>query len=306
MNDRDRHSQQGRQPNQGGGYGNDFYDGPRQQNQFAEGARQAGSDWRDHGQRGQRSPGQMGSAYDGNFQASQPYADEQRRIASASEADYREDRGGYAREQRGYRGAYPARDQDEGYRGDFSSFTGADYGGRDFYASRGRGYAASAYQPGLGGYGQRTASDYGEWRAYGEQRGFLERAGDEIASWFGDEDAARRREQDHSGRGPADYTRSDERIREDANDRLTHDRNVDARNVTVAVSNGEVTLSGTVDTRQAKRRAEDVVDQIPGVRHVQNNLRVDDGARTGTGANLAATGTGRAATGTSRVTEKTG
>ena len=39
-------------------------------------------------------------------------------------------------------------------------------------------------------------------------------------SWFGDEDAARRRQQDHSGRGPSNYTRSDERIREDVCDRL--------------------------------------------------------------------------------------
>ncbi len=56
----------------------------------------------------------------------------------------------------------------------------------------------------------------------------VRRAGDEVASWFGDEDAARRREQDHRGKGPAGYTRSDERIREDANDTLTEDWRVDA------------------------------------------------------------------------------
>lgn len=175
------------------------------------------------------------------------------------------------------------------YGSDFSSFTSEDYGGRDFYGRRGGitgGMSPSnTYRPSYGvtrwfesDYEDRGhhARDYGAWRAYGERRGFLEKAGDEIASWFGDEDAARRREMDHSGRGPSDYTRSDERIREDANDHLTRDRRVDATNISVSVSNGEVTLSGTVHDRWSKRRAEDCVDDLPGVKHVQNNLRVAD------------------------------
>jgi osmotically-inducible protein OsmY len=120
----------------------------------------------------------------------------------------------------------------------------------------------------------------------GQDRGFLERASDEVMSWFGDEDAARRREMDHRGLGPSDYTRSDERIREDANDRLTDDWRVDARQISVAVQDGEVTLNGKVPSRDAKRRAEDCVECISGVKHVQNNLRVDD-ALTGNGGTSA-------------------
>jgi osmotically-inducible protein OsmY len=116
-----------------------------------------------------------------------------------------------------------------------------------------------------------------------DERGFWDRASDEVASWFGDEDAARRREQDHRGRGPKDYIRSDERIREDANDKLTEDWRVDASDITVKVANGEVTLDGTVASREAKRRAEDLVDGISGVKHVQNNLRVQQ--TTGTYGN---------------------
>lgn len=119
------------------------------------------------------------------------------------------------------------------------------------------------------GYGDRYGS-----RQRDDDRGFWDRASDEVASWFGDEDAARRREQDHRGRGPKDYKRSDERIREDANDRLTEDPLVDASAVTVQVQDGEVTLNGTVDSRAGKRRAEDIVDRISGTKHVQNNLRV--------------------------------
>ena len=44
----------------------------------------------------------------------------------------------------------------------------------------------------------------------------------------------------------------------------------------MTVSDGEVTLDGTVPSRQQKRRAEDCVDDVSGVRHVQNNLRVQE------------------------------
>src|SRR3954466_8885192 len=38
-------------------------------------------------------------------------------------------------------------------------------------------------------------------RGHRDERGFFERAGDEISSWFGDEDAERRRERDHRMEG---------------------------------------------------------------------------------------------------------
>lgn len=121
----------------------------------------------------------------------------------------------------------------------------------------------------------RQANDYAGDR-HDHDRGFFVRAGDEIASWFGDDDAARRREADHRGSGPQNYARSDERILDDVCDRLTEDRYVDARNVTVTVQDCEVTLDGTVASKAAKRRAEDCTDAVSGVRHVQNNLRVSD------------------------------
>ena len=42
------------------------------------------------------------------------------------------------------------------------------------------------------------------------------------------------------------------------------------------MQNGELTLDGTVPSREHKRRAEDCVEELSGVRHVQNNLRVRD------------------------------
>lgn len=165
-------------------------------------------------------------------------------------------------------GRYGSTYSESGYRGEMGrgAYGSSSYGSGSGYGS------GQSYQREMGS----TASTQG---AYGHQeRGFLQRAGDEVMSWFGDEEAARRREMDHRGHGPSDYTRSDERIREDANDRLTDDWRVDARRISVTVSDGELTLSGTVPSRDAKHRAEECVEHIAGVHHVQNNLRVDSSA----------------------------
>jgi osmotically-inducible protein OsmY len=115
-----------------------------------------------------------------------------------------------------------------------------------------------------------------------EDRGFWDRASDEVASWFGDDDAEQRRRLDarHEGRGPKGYRRSDDRIREDVSDRLTDDPFVDASDIEIQVSNAEVTLTGSVDSRNARRRAEDLSERVSGVTHVQNNLRVASGSET--------------------------
>ena len=68
---------------------------------------------------------------------------------------------------------------------------------------------------------------------------------------------------------------SDSRILEDVSDSPSDDDLVDASEIDVGVENGDVTLSGTVDSRAAKRGAEDCIAEISDVRHVQNNLWVD-------------------------------
>jgi hypothetical protein len=77
-----------------------------------------------------------------------------------------------------------------------------------------------------------------------------------------------------AGRGPKGYQRADERIREDVCDRLTDDPDIDASDLTVQVKNCEVTLEGTVQDRQTKRRAEDCAEAVPGVKQVHNRLQV--------------------------------
>jgi osmotically-inducible protein OsmY len=206
-------------------------------------------------------------------------------------------RGDYA----DYRGDYgPASDYQDygdwnGEGGSFSSYGGPRFGDnwgdeRQAYGRGYRNYGAGNYSSsalGAENYGPRTAG-YPPPRPYwgnaprGE-RGFWDRASDAMASWVGDREAARRRDMDRrrgfSGRGPRGYIRSDERIREDVSDRLTDDWYLDASNIDVEVANGEVTLSGTVDDREDKHRAEHLIENLSGVRHVQNNLRINDSGR---------------------------
>jgi hypothetical protein len=94
----------------------------------------------------------------------------------------------------------------------------------------------------------------------------------------------------HAGRGPKGYKRSDERIKEDVCERLTQDPNVDASEIDVQVKEGEVTLTGSVDSRDQKRRAEDAIENLSGVREVNNQLRVQSGQMAGAsrGANAEA------------------
>ncbi len=231
--------------------------------------------------------------------------DDERRDSGYGRGDY-----GYGRGESGYgrgssgdylsnaahgygRSSYGGVDFDRSERSSGFGNSRSDYGaGRDYGSDRdygrndyGRRDAASGYgadryreafgrgsdyrdRDGRGGYGS-DANRPGE-------RSFFERAGDEISSWFGDHDAERRREADrqYGGRGPKNYTRSDERIRDDINDRLTDDHYLDASDIDVTVKDREVTLTGHVSSRDQKRRAEDVAERVSGVTHVQNNLRV--------------------------------
>lgn len=81
-------------------------------------------------------------------------------------------------------------------------------------------------------------------------------------------------EPSNAGLGPVGYQRPDDRIEEDAHEALTWDHAVDARNITVRVVGGEVTLEGTVSDRPQKRAAEDAVGRIRGITDIHNRLRV--------------------------------
>jgi osmotically-inducible protein OsmY len=112
-----------------------------------------------------------------------------------------------------------------------------------------------------GDFDQREV-DYGQGQAAG-------------AAWTGRWGTRRSSMGGQAGRGPKGYQRSDERLEEEVSDRLMADDWIDASDIEVRVKNGEVTLTGTVDDRLAKRRAEDIAEQVMGVRDVMNQIRVE-------------------------------
>jgi BON domain len=98
----------------------------------------------------------------------------------------------------------------------------------------------------------------------------------------------------YAGRGPKGYKRADDRIREEICDCMTDDPALDASEIVVEVIDGEVTLSGSVMSRDQKRRAEDVAERTSGVRDVTNQLRVtrDDNGHDWAADSSRAAGTG--------------
>ena len=222
-------------------------------------------------------------------------------------ADRSGDQGGYGERREDYdrsRSNYDNR-QDQQTRGENQNRYNEEQrdrqsygGGQGFYGKSG-GYTGSSEQ----GYdtSRNENKRHGEARSEQEERGILEKTTDSLAAWFGDEDAAARRREDtresdynryqnqrlseqqqqqqqanHRGRGPKNYRRSDERIKEEINDRLTDYPYLDASHVDVEVANGEVVLTGTVESRAAKRMAEDIAENVSGVGHLENRLRVQN------------------------------
>lgn len=285
-----------------------------------------GRGYRDHGYEGDRGNFNYGS-YEGNLGYGTSIGG--RYEDYGSDRNYN-DRGNYSENQysrdSGFnRGRYNG-DRNEGFTG-YNDWRTSRYGSsnRDYlnYGSE-RGvndrfgdeheksnYEGRNYNRGGGNYGGGNyGSDYNRGRDERGDRGWWDKTSDEVSSWFGDEDAERRRERDrqvsgqHKGKGPKGYTRSDDRIKEDINDRLSDDVFIDASEIDVTVSQGEVTLTGTVETRSAKRRAEDIAEEVSGVKNVENRLRLASSPRPDTGTSSYTTETTSYASGTERSKAK--
>lgn len=128
--------------------------------------------------------------------------------------------------------------------------------------------------------GRSDWGNQGSWGSYGTR-----------AAWTGASDREnrgtewrrlreewdRRQRGPYAGRGPKGWRRSDERILEEINERLTDHPAIDATEVEVTVHGGEATLTGTVEDRNSKRLAEDIADSVSGVTEVHNQLRIQAG-----------------------------
>jgi hypothetical protein len=104
------------------------------------------------------------------------------------------------------------------------------------------------------------------WDQYynrGYERGFRRHGGAQIGHDLG-----------HQGRGPKGYKRSDESIYDDVCDLLARSPDVDAREVEVKVTDGVAYLNGSVSNRQMKKMAELEIENVSGLRDVQNLLSI--------------------------------
>ena len=156
---------------------------------------------------------------------------------------------------RGHRRRLPS-DSDRWSYGDYR-FAGETILGRADWGDR-----ESDYEHGFRPFKPDVSERDRSWSAERSDREFQRRSGfDESRPNF-------------AGRGPRNYRRADDRIYEDVCEYLTREPYVDASDIEVRVSDGEVMLSGRVATREEKRRAEDAAAAVVGVKDVINHLNV--------------------------------
>lgn len=159
--------------------------------------------------------------------------------------------------------------------------SGQGFGGQSYGQSRGHqgGYGESQGYGQSQGYAGSSGEAYGQSYGAGASRdwGYGQRSGQGGAgsggSWGSDRGGQSSSRQHHYGKGPKDYRRSDDRIREEINDALMSSWELDPSDIEVKVENGEVTLTGTVASRNDKAHAEQLVESVLGVEDVINQLR---------------------------------
>jgi osmotically-inducible protein OsmY len=107
-------------------------------------------------------------------------------------------------------------------------------------------------------------------------------------------------------RGPRGWERSDERLKDDICQRLYDRHDLDASDVTIDVREARVTIDGTVRDRWQKHAIEDVADSIPGVKDIENRVRVsrDGEGRSGQSQQYGSQSQGAAGASASRRSEE--
>lgn len=79
---------------------------------------------------------------------------------------------------------------------------------------------------------------------------------------------------EHYGKGPKNWRPSDLRIKEEVCEALSLNEELDASAIEVEVQEGMVVLNGFVSSREHKRLAEDILEDITGMMDIRNRLTV--------------------------------
>lgn len=155
-------------------------------------------------------------------------------------------------------------------------------------------YEARRHSPGYREYARSrgwetdSARDEDREGSHGALYNLGRRIGEAVGDWFGPTGEHERRT------GPRGYQRSDERIRDHLCEQLSYARGVDVSDVSVDVSEGVVSLTGTVRDRGQKYYIEDLADGTYGVKEVHNDIRVRHGTGSGGAAGDTTASTWRA------------
>jgi BON domain len=211
--------------------------------------------------------------------------------------------GGQGWANRGETEAWRERETQGGSVGTYGGDREGSYGTSGGYGGYGNpGVDMGTYGGGMGTYGQTGRQTGWREREYqgggvGSTGGYSNPSGGDMRQGYSGGMGNYGQTGPHTGRGPKGWHRSDERILEDINERLTQHPNIDAFEIEIEVKNGEVVLRGSVGNRHEKRMAEDVAENVSGVRDVRNELRVQSHEHAGAGSSTA--GSHSAATGSS-------
>jgi len=311
-----------------GHYAGDYEAGARMGRQYASGMGRDDQDWsqgrresqrwseqgsNEHERYGSdRVSGQFGDRGHGDYGSNREYASRRSGTQNTRSQSSGEDYGRAYGSQRGYENQSQDYGNQRGYgtqahgQGEHSSGSHGYGSGREFRGyeggEAGRHAGNRNWERGYGeGYG--LSSGYADEQAYGSEYGTSGYA----SGYAGDRESSRasvrqgsmpgtsRSEvgRNYRGIGPRSYTRSDERLLEDINERLTEDDYLDATDLTVRCVNGVITLEGTVAERWMKHRAEDLADASSGVKQVDNRIQVQSQSQSQR-AGESSTTTGRA------------
>lgn len=194
--------------------------------------------------------------------------------------------GSYGGGQYGGGGSYGGPGQYSGgmYGGNIGSQSHTGYGSQQ-YGMGSQQYGGGQYAGGQYGGGQSSGGQFGQ-QGYGTSQwsGGRGQGGSQFggssfgSSQYGGGTGTMSGRNRRNRPMPKNYTRSDQRICEDVCDQIMNS-DIDCSDVEVDVKDGKVVLTGTVHERWMRHEIEDTADNVPGVKDVENQIRVkrDDG-----------------------------
>lgn len=145
------------------------------------------------------------------------------------------------------------------------------WGSNDMQRSYGQSQWEQHPEQRMGMFGGPRQQEHSTWFGSDRDREHGMRRGGMLGGFFDNRDEFG----NHRGRGPRGYHRADERIADEVCEFLTLHPELDASDIDVVVNESIVTLRGRVDHRHDKRIAEEIAEDVYGVKEVHNELRIE-------------------------------